>query len=1277
MPSGPALSSLRLAPALLAFALAACAPLGPLGPLDSAARRAAAGSGDARQLALGGLQALLVTGDAELARTRLDAAVAADPGEPWALYGQRALAARAAHPERSLEVMLDLLERRPRHPLAAVAARVALDQSGQGAAFDQLLRARVPRLLALPVPGDAGHLLRAALVNALWGAGEAGARQRVLADMGVATSAALVGPFSAWHRLGMDAPTPVEVSGRLDALPPGPFGPLQARAVHFADGRFALSGEPGAGDVYLLAVDATVARAGTYVLRTITSLDHVVVLDGAMLLDRRVWSRPASSLSSRAVKLAPGKHRLVVRFARERQAGLVTLALQRLDGAPAEVAFAPAEGAPEGWSAGRPVDAAPPAEGLYPTAQDLEQALEPEVGAALAAYVAARDGLGRDHDGSARLVRGLPAGLDGPAVAMLRADLAVHDPAVPARVSHGRANKELEAILARDPRNAAAQLLAARLAEEDGRQLEALEHLQGAPLFDGPPSGPVLAMLARLQLGAGLDAAAADTARKAGAALPGLCEGALVLEYDVARRRDAIAESDALLERTAHCPGFLQRAVEHLRARGRTEEALARARELLALDESQAGTATTVAGLLAALRRYDESVAVLEGRLGLWPRSPQLLKALGDVEEQAGHPARALAARERALLVDGGDLALRRAVERAHTGKELLAEEAISTREALADYQASPGSEDATSAFVLDFAATRAYPDGSSVDRIHVIQKALDQQGVQEVAEVHLPPDAALLALRTLKPDGRRLEPETIDGKDGVSLPGVQVGDLVEYEYLLAHPARGPGLPGFTAGNFYFQIARQPNSRSTYVVKAPRGAGLKVDAHHVQAPEPRVEGDLEVFRHVERRVPPYIPEPQAPPSANEWLPFVSVGAGEEGSRGLLTSYADGFLDNGLVTDEVAAFARAAAGPATGEAAVRRVHAAVMEKLSGRDAGLAMSAASSVAQDRGSRTWLLYAAVKALGFPVRLVAVRTFAADPAPYRFPADGLYDYLCVRVQVGEGATARAVWLDPVVRFGPFGELPEFAAGGREAWLLPEPGKASERVETPAAVPHATKTVALTMALSEEGVLSGEGKETYAGFEAAQLAEALESMNTEQRDQALQAALARYFGGADLSGLTVDTRREVGGTVTVAYHFVAPRFGRVEGPGKLVASALTFPHQLGRRYLATPTRTTPLFIEATETAAVTARLTLPPGWRLKDPVGEVKLEGPSGRFQRSERQDGEVLSVTEAFHLEQSRIAPQDYQAFGQFAGEVDLLQQREVFFEKGGGGAVVSTRL
>ena len=64
--------------------------------------------------------------------------------------------------------------------------------------------------------------------------------------------------------------------------------------------------------------------------------------------------------------------------------------------------------------------------------------------------------------------------------------------------------------------------------------------------------------------------------------------------------------------------------------------------------------------------------------------------------------------------------------------------------------------------------------------------------------------------------------------------------------------------------------------------------------------------------------------------------------------------------------------------------------------------------------------------------------------------------------------------------------------------------------------------------------------------------------------------------------------------------------------------------------------------------------------------MGEVKLNGPSGEYLRREVQQGSQLKIEEDFHLTQARIAPRQYDAFVQFAGEVDLVQQRDLLFEK-----------
>ena len=1163
----------------------------PTEVLDLANEAASQPTADARTLALAGWHALIISGDVDEARARFDKALGLTSKEPWALYGHALLALRSESPQRALVAALDLCERNPKHPLSSAAARIVLEVAGNASSTDQLIVDRTPAMLAAGAAPEAAQLLRASLATIALARNDLATHAQLVADMGVPTAATLVGPFSPWHVLAAAEKTAPEKSGSLAALGIGPFGPLTARTLRFADGRFSLAGEPSSGDVYLLAVDATVTEAGTYLVRTSSSMDHSVSVDGTAVLERSTWQRPAPTLLTRPIALTSGAHRLMIRMTKEEAQGNLTFALTRADGRVSGVTFQPSVGAPPNWNGVALDDDVEVLNG----APQVYEALFEEAGEALARFVTARDTMGRHRDGAWRMMNALPASVNAPLVQVLRAELALQDRTILEKVARGRATRDLEAALAKDPAFIHARMLTAQMALDDSRPLDALGLVKAARAAGGTaPSAPLLQLQARVELALGLDAQAVATAREADKALPGSCD-ALVLQYDVARRRDAVADADGLLAATSHCPQALGRRAEHQRERGDAAQAERAWRQLLARDVSQVFVAQALVRVLIAERKYDEAIALMQGLRVQWPRNEAIVEALGDLYELAEKPEEALAAREASLLINGNDLRLRRAVARAKTGKELLAEYAISTEEALKAYEAAPGNEDANAAYLLDAAAIRVYPDGSQVDRIHIIQKALDQQGVQEIAEVNLPPGAHVLKLRTLKPDGTVHEPEMLD-KESVSMPGVQVGDLVEYEYLFAHGARGPGNPGFTAASFYFQVVGQPNNWSTYTIVAPKGTGLKVDSHNMDSPPPKIVGDEEVYFHEERRVRPLIPEPGGPVSGDEYRPFVTVGSGQSGNDGVVKAYSDAFLDKGLITYEVEQFARAAAGDKAGLDAVKAVYAAVMAKLSGTDAGLSFSAAASVSQDRGSRTWLLKASLASLGFDVRLVAVRAFISDPAPYLFPAESLLPYICVRVQLPE---QQPIWLDPFVRYAPFGELPEFAMGEREAFVFPEPGKALEKVKTPPAVTRAGKNVTLTLSLAEDGVLTGKGEELYTGFEAAQLAEALESLSPEQRNQELQKALSRYFGGADMSAIEVDAKREVGANVRVSYAFTAHRFGRLDGPQQMILGPLTFPSLMGRRYLMLSSRTSPLFLGATEATHTATTLTLPPGWSL------------------------------------------------------------------------------
>lgn len=1227
--------------------------------LERAATAAKNGTSEARTLALAGFHAWLMAGDATTAQARFDEAVAKDPADPYALYGQHLLARRAAQPRRALDAALAVATRAPHHPLAVPASRYVLDMVGTSPALDDALLTGIQGALDAGASGEAGQLLRASQGAILGLRGDRAGQARALEDMGASDTATLLGPFSPWHLLAFDDVTPPEKDGSLAGPFTGPFGQLVPRTLRAPDGRLDVAGEPAPGDVYLMAVDAEVPEAGVYVVRSVSASSHKVMVDGAPLLERRGFARAASTVSAHPVHLAAGRHRLLVKLLKDQRGANLTLALMRADGRPSNIRYSPATGpAPTSWGPA-PKDA--DAELVYPRAEDLAAALADEAGPLLSDFIAVRDGMGRDSDGAWRLMTRLQKAAQTPAVLSLRAELASMDRSIPSKVARGRATRDLEAALAKDPGDVAALLLRAELSLNDNQPAAALETLKTAKAAAKPAGWPVSLLEARAAMALEVESAAEESLDAALQAQPKLCD-ALSLRYSLARRRDAVARADELVDSMQGCPGALTRSAEHARMRGDQARASELYQEQLARNPGDVSTAMSLTAAYVAQRRFDDATATLRALSALWPRNAKVLEKLGDVRELAGDKAGALALREQSLLMDGSNLALRRAVVRAKTGQEVLQAYAIDGRQAIKDYEANPGPEDSSAAYVLDAAATQVYPDGSQVTRIHSVQKALEQSGVQDIAEVRLPSGAQVLALRTLKADGTVLEPESIEGKETVSLPGVQVGDYVELEYLVAEDSRGPAQPGFKASEFFYRIADMPDHRATYTVVAPKGTGMRVDAHNMKAPPPVVKGDEEVFTYEVKNVPPFIPEPDGPPSSREYLPFVVVGAGTTGNDKLVAVYSDVFLDKGMLTWELEAFAREAVGDKKGLEAVKALYAAVMKRFSGRDSGLTTSAAASVAQDRGSRLWVLKAGLESLGIPTRLVAVRTFMADPAEYLFPEESLLPAVVLRVDVPGEAP---VWLDTSTRYAPFGELPETALGERDAYLLPEPGRALEKVKTPPLKPQAGKQVKLALEVDEKGQLTGKGEEVYSGYDAAQLAEAFEAISGERRRQALQGAVGRYFSGAELTDLKLERTEEVGAPFTVRYTFKAPSFARVD-KDRMVLPAITMPAQLGRQYVQLSTRSVPLYIDDTEASHVVVTLTMPQGLKLSDPQAQLKVESPFGRLLRTEKQEGRTLTVDETLRVERGRIPAKQYEDFAHFAGQVDLIQSRDLVLTK-----------
>ncbi|HEY3446633.1 MAG TPA: hypothetical protein VGK67_09725 [Myxococcales bacterium] len=1224
-----------------------------LSPLEDAVRRLGEGQATPHDQALAGFAAYVLESKPEVAAPRF--AAAAKAGDPWGLWGQAELARRGLDTRERVKATVRVCEVAPRHPLCSVAARSALLSVGESPGVDAFLEKSALALLAAGVPGDAAFYLRHTAALCRRNRGDLAGAQALWAEAGAVGAASLLGPYSRHHYLEWDTAFPPE---KGEAAPgAGPHGPVVPRDARAPDGRLFLSSETSSADVYYWASDFQVLEEGRYQLHALGRGTFRVLIDGALAADHRDFEAFLPEERTVDVVLAPGRHRLVAKVARGNERDdSISLGLARADGKPSRVLFASASGA---FAPRAP--AFEPAQSAWSDAGSLAAALEEDGGSALASFVAARSAAERDEEGSLSLAEALVARRASAPLLVVRAEATLANHSLPQRVGRGRANRDLEEALKLDPGEASVLQRLSVHARGENRFDEAADYLERARPVAAAGSWRVLLSDMRLAQARGADALAEQIARSAEALEPRLCD-ALELRYELARRLDSVALADQLVEELSACPGQDARKADHLRMRGDLAGARALFARLADAYPLDAATKQGEAALAMAQEKPLEAAAIYDRLIQAWPRHPLFHKKRAEALDRAGDFPGGRAEREAALALDGSDLKLRRALA-IEDGREPLDDLKVDALPLLARYEERHGKERPTTSgvYVLDASAIEAHLDGSFTERTHVLAKVLDQEGVSSLAEVHLPAGAEVLTLRTLKADGRVLEPEDIGGKEGMSLPGVEVGDCVEWEYLASTPSRGAAVPGFVAPKFYFRIADGQLFHSTYSVRAPPALGMAVDAHNLDGPvpQPRQEKGFDAVTVTREEMPTFVREPAAP-TADEVLPFVQMGAGA-GTLDQMATLGDFLVELSKPNAEVARFAQQAAAGKAGMEAVRAVYEKVMQLIKGPEASLSTRPGLTLAQERGSRLMLLKGALAALKIPTKVVLVRPFQVDPAPYLFGGAELFGYAALKVSLPDAGGEALV--APAVRFMPFARIAP-QAEGQDAWILPALGEKPQPFKTGGRREADGKKVVLQLALAADGTLTGKGEETFRGIEAAFLKMQLEKLNEEQRRQALEASIARTFDNGTLTELAIEESEVSGAPVVLRFSFAAPGFAREEGD-KLVLRGI-YPSNFARRFLHQFERKTTLMMANPERLELSVTLALPPGAALDGPPQSAKIETPFGRFERTERSEPGRFLVEETSTLSLARVTPEQYRTFGEFLIAADRSEQREVVLVK-----------
>jgi hypothetical protein len=683
--------------------------------------------------------------------------------------------------------------------------------------------------------------------------------------------------------------------------------------------------------------------------------------------------------------------------------------------------------------------------------------------------------------------------------------------------------------------------------------------------------------------------------------------------------------------------------------------------------------AARIAELLTRSGASKESMAKLELAVRTTPADGDAHLALADARLAGGDKSALQRALIDAIHAGAHTEQLRGAIELVDGIDELSAYR-IDGAKVIKDYEAAHMTLPGTAARVLDYSTLWIHPDGSARMLEHEILCIQSREAIQELAEQR--PRGLVLKIRTIKKDGRELEPEFVEGKQSVTMPHLEVGDYIETETIT--PMRSDGIGGkrFEGPRWLFREAKIPYFRSEFIVVSPKNRHLDIETGpNVPDPDVREAGALSVRRwRVDRS--PALPEEPASAPIEEFLPNVRVGWGidlDDTIARLVDAAADETprdprlvrIAETIASDEVGAKKSDKEKAADKQAGIeqpparltsqaeraRRIYRWVVENV---QAGREDDPRRVVTGKDGNRTEAFLYLCRILGIDANLALVQDrLAAKP---RGPMSGSEQYNAVAVHiVTDGAPT---WMVVRDKFAPFGYLPS-SMRGQPAILL-KPGAPHETTTDrgPAdGVKHVGKAT-----LRADGSATVEIEQRYEGQLAIALRSGLESLPDARLKEAIETRIVpRTFPGARLVDIAIKNANELDAPLILALKLDVSSFARVR-QSELV---ITLPALLPLGALASfPSRETPLYVSENMASSVgfDLEVTLPAGARVTTDLQAA--ESKMGRFSTkvTDHAGTGTLTLSRSIELPAGRVQPAEYPAFQDFARAAEAALRREI---------------
>jgi len=957
------------------------------------------------------------------------------------------------------------------------------------------------------------------------------------------------------------------------------------------------------------------------------------------------------------LSVTPGRHTVDVVTSIPVERAWVMMRATDGHGGPIEAVASPSVTAPSG-TAPKPLRKSSP---WGNTAGPIKAPLYRPLRALLAAEDALAEG---DADRAERQLRALGSAKPFAEGHRMRARYDRADPSRGRTASVNREQKALKAALAADPTLDAARLRLLRIDLERGEDQEVLEALEALePERLRSLGGEMLRYQVQRRLGS--EFAAEEALARAEALNPTSCR-VLMARRSIARERDDVRTEDKLAVALATCGGSLSIRAQLAERRGDIKGAIALWDEALARVPDDVDAHETLARLTALSGDHERALTHLRAVLALNPFRVGSHIAMADMAASRGEPEEARQHLRQALEQIPHSNALHRAAATLGIPDDLEQWRADGTA-ALADYRASGVTyEGVGEVLVLDRSVVRVYPNGGQRQVVHIVAHLLNKEALDTYGEMQIPEGAQLLALHTVKPDGTRMEPEVIGGKEGLSLRHLEIGDVVEYEFVVERGPSGP-MPGYVdVSTFRFQSLDVPYHRTELQVIAPASMDLRSDRRN-DPPEEILEKRGPLVSHLwrARNVARRGVEPGHRSLLDE-LPNVHVytpPALGDYMGSLAVQIREAQRTNAALRGRVRTIlSKLPGGPGKAEPRARfmALWHWVVNNIEDRG-DLTSPATVTLAERGGSRLMLLLTMLRVADVDAELWLARdAFGTEALKDGHPMFERYDTAVLAVTLPDAAEPLVVLAASEVM--PPGYVPPGLRGTSALRLqLDDDAAPSGLVVVPKLESlEDRRQWDLDVSLDPGGDGTVSGTITLTGLEAVFWRQTLRDVDRDRVEELFLQAELGWLRSPTLSSLSIDGEKELDKPLKLQFSATAPGIGLAQD-GTLVLRASPMPLNGSARYAGLPRRTTGLVVPYApeQVANLTYRLGSGKFVTAPDPA---TVRSKFGWFERKVSGGGpgeDTLTLQIRSVLRPGVVEPAAYSGLAAFAREVDAAEQ------------------